>query len=322
MNYPISINASFIEKHNNFLDLIHALKEAFATNSIITPARHHHDFPNSKMNADTTMLLMPSWQDGQDAGVKIVTVNPKNAQFDLPSIQGSYLYMNATNGTIKAIFDAKALTNKRTAAASALASSLLSRPDSSALLMIGTGALSKELIRAHCAIRPIDKIYVWGRNMDKAKSICDALSNEFKQINPVQNIADIISQVDIISAATMSVDPLILGDLLSAGQHIDLVGSYKPNMREADDATILRSNIYADVKAMAIKECGDLKIPLDTNIISTKEIKGDLFDLCSNKIPGRTSSHEITYFKSVGHALEDLIAARYYFKKYIHVTSL
>lgn len=316
MDHIIQIDNTFIEQNTTFSDLIMQLRSGFASNSIIVPMRHHHDFPNSEAGSDSTLLLMPAWNPSKEAGVKIVTVNPRNVQFNLPSIQGTYIYLDATKGIIKAILDAKSLTVKRTAAASALASSFLSREDSNSLLMIGTGALSPNLIRAHASVRPIKKVFVWGRNIDKARTICYELSNEKFLIEPVEKIKDIISEVDIVSCATLSKSPLIEGSLLRNGQHIDLVGAYRTDMREADNDTMKRASIYLDTFQGGLKESGDIVIPLNENVIRKDQIKADLFDLCSNKNPGRTTDHEITVFKSVGHALEDLVAANYYYKRF------
>ncbi|PTM10824.1 MAG: ornithine cyclodeaminase family protein [Bacteroidetes bacterium] len=318
MNNIIQISAAFIEKNTNFLELISALNQGFSSNEIMVPMRHHHDFPNPEVNADSTLLLMPAWNPSKDAGVKIVTVSPENGKFNLPSIQGTYIYLDATNGTIKALLDAKSLTVKRTAAASALASSFLSKKNSSSLLMIGTGALSMNLIKAHASVRPITKVYVWGRNFEKAKAICKHLKKEKFSIEAIETIEDKISKVDIISCATLSKTPLVLGEHLKKGHHIDLVGAYKKDMREADDNTIKKSSIFVDTFQGGLKESGDIVIPLQNGIIKTEAIKADLFQLCSNEKSGRINDSEITVFKSVGHALEDLVAAKYYYTKFVN----
>ena len=158
------ISTKFIEENTNFLELISEIKTHFSSDEILVPMRHHNDFPNPEVHADSTLLLMPAWNPSKNAGVKIVTVSPENGQFNLPSIQGTYIYFDAINGSIKAVLEAKSLTVKRTAANSALASSYLSRKDYSSLLMIGTGALSTNLIKAHASVRPIKEVYVWGRD--------------------------------------------------------------------------------------------------------------------------------------------------------------
>lgn len=310
------VDDNFINENTNFPELISAIKNAFASSTIEVPLRHHHYFSNPKEKVDSTLLLMPSWNPGKEAGVKIVTVSPNNGNYDLPSIQGTYIYLDAHKGTVKAILAAKALTAKRTAAASALAASFLAKKEASSLLMIGTGALSKNLILAHASIRPIKEVFVWGRNLIKAQAICNELSNEEFAITPIKTIEEKISEVDIISCATLSTTPLVLGKYLKNGQHIDLVGAYKKDMRESDDEAIQKSQIFVDTFQGGLKESGDIVTPLQHGIISEKDIKADLFELCSNKKQGRQNDEEITYFKSVGHALEDLAAATYYYQKF------
>ncbi|AXT21130.1 ornithine cyclodeaminase family protein [Flavobacteriaceae bacterium AU392] len=316
MDNITQIDNHFIEKNTDFSELISALKEGFSSNETIIPMRHHHDFPNPEVNSDSTLLLMPAWNPSKVSGVKIVTVSPENGQFDLPSIQGTYIYFDAIKGTIKAILEAKSLTVKRTAAASALASSYLSKKDSSSLLMIGTGALSINLIKAHSSVRPIKQVYIWGRNFEKATSLCNQLKNEEFKCFPIKTIAERIGEVDIISSATLSKTPLVLGNYLKPGQHIDLVGAYKKDMREADDNVIIKSSIFVDTYEGGLKESGDIVIPLQNNILKKEDIKADLFELCSNTKEGRSNTKEITVFKSVGYALEDLVAASYYYNKY------
>ncbi|GFD81306.1 bifunctional Delta(1)-pyrroline-2-carboxylate/Delta(1)-piperideine-2-carboxylate reductase [Tenacibaculum sp. IMCC1] len=317
MEQIVQINNQFIESNTSFQELINELKKAFSDNKVQVPLRHHHDFTNPKATQDSTLLLMPAWNPGKTAGIKIVTVSPENHQFNLPAIHGTYILLNSVNGTIKAVLDAKSLTAKRTAAASALASSFLSRKNADSLLMIGTGALATNLIKAHCTVRPIKKVYVWGRNYEKAKKIAKQCNSNIVKVVPVEKIEEKIKEVAIISSATLSKMPLINGDLLQKGQHIDLVGAYKKDMREADNSAILKSTVFVDTFQGGLKESGDIVIPLNQGIIEEKDIKADLFRLCANNILARTSEEEITLFKSVGHALEDLIAANYYYKQYI-----
>jgi len=318
MGHILQIDQDFIESNTVFATLIQELKHQFSTNKVIVPMRHHHDFPNPGVHSDATLLLMPAWNPGNTAGVKVVTVNPENNRFDLPAIQGSYIYFDAANGTIKAIFEAKSLTAKRTAAASALAASYLSRADAQSLLMIGTGALATNLIKAHASVRPIKEVFIWGRHFEKAQAICDDLNQESFTIKAIETIEDKISEVAIISCATLSKNPLVLGKHLKPGQHIDLVGAYKKDMREADDETIVKSSIFVDTFQGGLKESGDIVIPLQNGSLKETDIKADLFGLTGGKHQGRIHTEEITVFKSVGHALEDLAAADYYYKKYIN----
>ena len=312
------ISNGFIERNTNFSELISEIKRHFSSNEVIVPMRHHHDFPNPEVNADSTLLLMPAWNPSKNAGVKIVTVSPENGQFDLPSIQGTYIYFDAIKGSIKAILEAKSLTVKRTAAASALASSYLSKKDASSLLMIGTGALSINLIKAHATVRPIKEVFIWGRNFEKAIAIVNELKDEPFTISAIKTIEEKIADVAIISCATLSKSPLVLGKYLKAGQHVDLVGAYKKDMREADDESISKAAVYVDTFQGGLKESGDIVTPLQNGILKEEDIKADLFQLCSNQKTGRSTEEEITLFKSVGHALEDLAAANYYYNKFTH----
>ncbi|WP_445712507.1 ornithine cyclodeaminase family protein [Flavobacterium sp.] len=310
------ISDAFIEKECNFNELIEKLRVAFASSALEVPMRHHHDFSNPLENNDSTLLLMPAFNIGVDAGVKIVTVSPNNGKYNLPAIQGTYIYLDAHKGNIKAILEAKSLTTKRTAATSALASSYLSKKDASSLLMIGTGALSVNLIQAHASVRPIKNVYVLGRTLEKAQAICDMLKNEQYTCSAIIAIEQRITEVDIISCATLSPDPIVLGNWLQPGQHLDLVGAYKKNTREADDEAVIKSSVFIDTYQGGLKESGDIVIPLQNGVLKTEDIKADLFELCSNSKKGRTTNEEITFFKSVGHASEDLVAASYFYEKY------
>ncbi len=316
MDIPF-IDHKFIETHTDFETLVERLRTAFKENTINVPMRHHHDFPNPEVGADSTLLLMPAWNPSKEAGVKIVTVSPKNGQLGLPSIQGSYIYLDALNGSVKALLEAKQLTAARTAATSALASSFLSKRDASTLLMIGTGALAPQLIKAHASVRPIKQVYVWGRNFDKAEAVCLQLKHENFELQPIKDIEEKISEVDIISSATLSPTPLVKGELLRPGQYVDLVGAYKKDMREADDKAIKKATVFVDTFEGGLKESGDIVIPIANGILKPEEIKADLFGLCDNKHRGRVNDQEVIVFKSVGHALEDLTAANYYYKQYI-----
>ena len=172
-----------------------------------------------------------------------------------------------------------------------------------------TGALSPMLIKAHSTVRPIETVYVWGRNRDKAEAIKSQLVGESFDVEVVDSIEQGIGLADIISCATLSKTALIEGKYLRPGQHLDMVGAYRPDMREADDECLKRSRIFVDHYVGATKETGDIKIPLDQGIISRDDLIAELFELCPGKKSGRESDQEITFFKSVGHALEDLVTA-------------
>lgn len=302
-------NAGAINDSLEYSGLVDDLHQAFAGN-ITVPKRQHYDIPGAEGNRETTLLMMPAWQDGQYIGVKLVTVAPENATIGLPSIQGQYLLFDAKDGQVCAMMDAPALTAKRTAAASALASRFLSRQDSQTLFMVGTGTLAPELIQAHASVRPIRRVLIWGRNKQNCQKVIDSLDSLDVQWQIVEEIEQGMAQADIISVATLSQTSLVSGKHLLAGQHLDLVGAYRPDMREADDDCLLRSKIFVDNRATATIETGDLKIPLEQGVINQEDVLGDLFDLCRNKAIFERAPEDITLFKSVGHALEDLAAAK------------
>jgi len=308
---------SEIEALLDFQSLIESLDAAFAAEYTV-PMRHHHNFVNPISDIESTLLLMPAWDNQKYLGVKIVTVSPENVNLSLPTIQGMYLLFDIKTGVPLMRCDAQILTNLRTAAASALASKYLSRTDSKVLLMVGTGALAPQLIKAHATVRSIEKVFVWGRSSEKTHALTEQLKNMDLEIEAVENIENTIDQADIISCATLSKEPLIKGAWLRSGQHLDLVGSYQKHMREADDEAVLKSSIFVDTMQGAPKESGDLFIPLEKGIMKKEDLKADLFEMCgSEKTIFRDSENEITYFKSVGHALEDLAAASLAFERTI-----
>ena len=293
----------------NYPDLIEEIRQGFI-NPPEVPSRLHYHFDNPVNNTENTLLFMPAWKIGKNIGVKLLTVAPQNQQYNLGSIQGIYILFNAITGVTEAIIDAKTLTNWRTACTSALASMFLSREDSETLLMVGTGDLAPYLVKAHASIRSIKNVLIWGRNRSKANQLKESLSNDKFSVKTVESIQEGIDKADIISCATLSSNPLIKGGLLKQGQHLDMVGAFKPTLREADDEVLKRADIYVDHLEIAVIETGDLAIPIREGNLKITDIKGDLFELCKKETEGRIDMNTITMFKSVGHALEDFVAAR------------
>jgi ornithine cyclodeaminase len=205
--------------------------------------------------------------------------------------------------------DGTALTAWRTAAASALAARYLAREDAAHLVMIGAGALSPHLIRAHRAVRPITRVTLWNRTRSRAIGTAFALTAASIETAIADDLEAAVREADIVSCATLSPTPLIHGAWLKKGAHVDLVGAYLPTMREADDLAIRRARVYVDSRAGARKGSGDIAIPLKKKILRQKDIQGDLFELCRGKAKGRRRKDEITLFKSTGLAVEDLAAA-------------
>jgi ornithine cyclodeaminase len=288
--------------------LTDALAAAFATDTDV-PARAHHTIkvPGAR---DGTLLLMPAWTSGDSLGVKIVSVFPDNAKYGLAAVHGSYLLMDARSGAFRATMDGTELTLRRTACASALASRFLSRAESQTLLMVGTGKLAPHMIAAHATVRPIREVRVWGRRQSAAKELADELSDMPFEITAVDDLETALQGADIISCATLASDPLIRGAWLSPGQHLDLVGAFTPQMREADTEAIRRAALFVDTYVGATSEAGEIIQAIQGGTIKATDLRADLAGLVRGTHAGRTSNEEITLFKSVGTALEDLAAAK------------
>jgi len=297
--------------------LIEALRAMFVAGCEV-PVRHHHTI--SQSGSDATLLLMPAWEAvaGGALGVKIVTVYPDNGAKGLPAVMGNYMLLDGATGTPEALIDGQALTARRTAAASALAADYLAREDARVLAMIGTGALAPHLVRAHATVRPIEAVRIWGRTPEKAKALAANLAASLDEqlddrkidVQAMDDREAAVKAADVISCATLSPDPLVAGEWLAPGQHLDLVGGFTPAMRETDDAAIERARVYVDTRAGAMSEAGDIVQPLKSGVLSEAAIQGDLFELARGEAKGRGGAEEITLFKSVGTALEDLAAAK------------
>ena len=286
----------------DYPSLVEALREMFR-GGCEAPVRHHHDVPGG------TLLLMPAWQAGDAAGIKIVTVFPGNAARALPSVQGLYLLLDGATGVPRALLDGPALTVRRTAAASALAAHYLARDGGLCHLMVGTGALAPHLIAAHAALRSVRETRIWGRDPAKAAALARSLAATGMAVQPADDLESAVRAADIVTCATLARAPLVRGAWLSPGTHLDLVGGYTPDMREADDEAVRRARVYVDTRAGATKEAGDIVQPLRSGVLAGEGIVGDLAELARGEAPGRRGDDEITLFKSVGTALEDLAAA-------------
>ena len=320
-----TLSAAEVDANLDDLTLIDRLDRLFRTGCEMPP-RHHHTIaqPTGPGSADATLLLMPAWTRGLSSGgggrigVKVVSVFPDNGRRSLPSIFGQYLLLDGDTGAPLALLDGTMLTKRRTACASGLASRYLSHPDAARLLMIGTGALAPHLIRVHSKVRPIKDVAIWGRRPEAAQRLAHELSSSLPttlgRTITVRAVADrqqAVRDADVISCATLSKAPLVEGAWLRAGQHIDLVGAFTPEMRESDDDAVRRAEVHVDTRAGATREAGDIVLPIRNGVITLENIVADLFELARGERSGRRSDdgHSITLFKSVGAALEDLAAA-------------
>jgi alanine dehydrogenase len=302
------IGPSEVHAALDFTALVESLRHMFRSGCEV-PVRHHHEVavPDA---APATLLLMPAWQAGQHIGVKMVTVFPSNGEKSLPSVMGIYVLLDGKTGTPLALIDGPALTLRRTAAASALAASYLARPDCERLLVVGTGALAPHLVEAHASVRPIRNVLVWGRDPEKAAKLAHRLDRKTMKVAPTTDLAAAVRGAHVITCATLSTEPLIQGQWLPLGVHLDLVGGFTPAMREADDEAVRRARVFVDTRAGALKEAGDIVQPIQNGTLNADDVAGDLFELCRGSRAGRRYHDQITLFKSVGTALEDLAAAQ------------
>lgn len=292
----------------DFPVLIDALDGAFRADVKIPP-RAHVAIP--RPGAEATLLLMPAWVDGDAesfVGIKVIAIFPTNLAKGIPSLTGSYMLLSGETGLPLAIMDGGLLTRWRTAAASALAARYLARKDASRHLIVGAGALAPFFAKAHSAVRPISEIAIWNRTASRAEEVAAKLEAEGLPARAVPDLEAAVSEADIITGLTGADAPWLKGVWLKPGAHVDLVGGFKPNMREADDETLTRSRIYVDTRH-AMAEAGDLVGPLQRGVIEERDVQGDLFQLCREEVRGRSEAGEITLFKSAGTAVEDLAAA-------------
>jgi len=292
--------------------LIDRLRDTFLS-GVEAPPRHHHAM--HRPDGEATMLLMPAWQMDGYIGVKMVNVFPQNADQGLPAISGLYLLSEGRHGRPIACIDGSELTRRRTAAASALAAQWLAREDAYTLLVVGTGKLAPMLIEAHAAARPIGRVLVWGRSEEKAAALAEQYEDRF-EVGVVTDLESSVGQADIVSCATLSSEPLVKGAWLQPGAHLDLVGAFKPTMRETDGDALSRAKVFVDTWAGARGEGGDILQAIDEGFLTWDDVQGDLKQLLGDEVTGRNNDEEITLFKSVGASLEDLAAAIEVWERY------
>ena len=286
--------------------LLEALREMFRT-GCEAPLRHRHPLPQ-KEAAEGSLLLMPAWQAHRFTGVKIVHVNPANAkQPGLQAVHSVYLLSDGESGQPLCILDGGTLTDRRTAAASVLAAGYLARPDSQTLLLLGSGKVAHALAEAYAARFGLRDIRIWSRRAESASKLAASLAAAGLPARAVATPDP--AGADIISAATLSTTPLLAGASIAPGTHVDLIGAFRPDMRESDSALVRRARLFVDTRPGALAEAGDVVQAIADGSIDAKHIQADLFDLCRGTHPGRTNAGDVTLFKSVGWAGEDLAAA-------------
>jgi len=288
--------------------LLAALDEALRA-EVHAPLRVNHAIEVPGL-PDASLLLMPAWRSGRHVGVKLVTVFPGNATRGERSVAAVYVLFDATNGIPVATLDGEELTARRTAAASAYAADKLARRNAHHLVMVGAGRQSRGLIDAHRHVRPIDRITIWSRTFAHAQQTAADCVRDGLPARATADLEAAVADADVVSCATLSTAPLVLGRWLKPGTHVDLVGAYKRTMRETDDEAMRRADIIVvDNRDGALAEGGDVMQAIASGAIRVEDVAAELRDFARGAHPGRARDDQITVFKSVGFALEDLAAA-------------
>lgn len=262
-------------------------------------------------SAGRKMLVRTAWIAGLASGVKAVTIYPDNpsASPSRPSVQGQVLLFDEAQGHVVAVLEGVDLTAWKTAGDSALGSACLAREDVRTMLMVGAGSMARPLIDAHRSVRPsLEKVMIWNRSSERAAALALSLEADGVASEVVRDLDEAVSRADLICSATMSKEPLVHGAALKPGTHVDLVGAYTPDMREADDAVLNRGSLFVDSFATTIGHIGELMIPMASGALGKHDIGGDLHDLVQGRAE-RRSDEEITVFKNGGGAHLDVMIA-------------
>jgi ornithine cyclodeaminase len=285
--------------------LIPALERMFVQGCTV-PRRHNHLLSETG-GVKNSLLIMPAWQDDY-LGIKHVTIFPGNSARGLAGLHSTYTLYNAADGVPLALIDGDQITVRRTAAASALAASFLARPDAHALLVVGAGNVAAALAPAYAAVRDIRQVRIWDRHPDKAAALASRLTAQGFEAAMAPDLDAAVRAADIVTCATLSERPLVRRECLRPGTHVDLIGSFQPFMRESDDATFAGTSVFVDTEE-ALDKSGDLLSPIAAGVFSRDGVLATLEGLCRRAHPGRRSAEEITVYKAVGAASEDLAAA-------------
>ncbi|KIQ31140.1 ornithine cyclodeaminase [Variovorax paradoxus] len=292
-----------------FDKLVPALRAAFAADAQVPP-RHVHSVETAGAQGDGkgTVLIMPAWSDAGFLGIKTINIFPGNSARGLPGLHATYVLYDARTGVPLAMMDGNEITARRTAAASALGASFLARADARRLLVLGTGRIARMLPAAHAGVRSIDEVTVWNHRPEGAEALAAQLRAEGWNAQSATDLAAAVRRADIVSCATLATAPLVRGEWLAPGSHLDLIGSFTPAMREADAQCFAGARTFIDTNE-ALQKSGDLLDAIAAGTLHAQAVQGTLADLCRGERAGRNGDAERTAFKAVGSALEDLTAA-------------
>ncbi|MEP6740249.1 MAG: ornithine cyclodeaminase family protein [Caldimonas sp.] len=310
----LRIDAASTRAALDFAALIEALRCAFAEGAEV-PSRHVHAIAAGADQAARyagTLLLMPAWRPGRRLGLKTVSIFPGNAGIGLPALHSTYLLFDAATGAPLALIDGDEITARRTVAASALAASFLARPDAARLVIVGAGRIASLVAEAMRCVRPIDEIGIWSRRAESSEALAARLRESGLRAAAITDLEGAVRAAHIVSCATLAGAPLVHGAWLRPGAHLDLVGAFTPTMREGDAECFARARVFVDTPE-ALAKAGDVLDAVAAGSFAAERLQGTLADLCGGRCAGRTGAGEITLFKSVGTALEDLAAAELVF---------
>lgn len=304
------VNAAEIRRVLSFPLLVDALDAAHRRPKI--------EVDDTMLGSEKALYFIRSAVDGgRFMASKLITSFPGNlARGDLPAVQAVCVLFDGTNGRPLAVMDGTEITYWRTAADSALGARLLARPDAATLLVVGAGSMSRWLVRSHVAVRPtLRRVLIWNRSEPRAREVAASLAQEGFAAEPVADLDAATRIADVITTCTRSHVPLVKGALLKTGAHLDLVGGYVPETREADDDAARRARIYVDRRESAFAGVGDILGPIASGAIRESDVLGDLYDLVPGKVPARRSNDEITLFKNAGGGHLDLMTTEVVFRR-------
>ncbi len=309
-NFCGVIDADRIFREMNPLALVQALEIQHREN--VERVERFYTTQPTGLPGGNGFLIWPAWQFGKALGAKLVTVFPENGGKNLgPTVHSVYVLMDGVTGAPRCLIMGESFTRWKTAADSALAARLLARSDVKVLLVVGAGAQAKIHVQFLLAVRPgIERILVWNRSVDKAQALVASLLGENIPAAVAPQLDAAVRSADIVTCLTSSSKPLVMGEWLKPGCHLDLVGGFTPNMRETDDAAMVRGRIFVDHRGLAMLHCGDIQDPLVRGVLKPSDILADLFDLCRGQVAGRGSDREISIFKNGGGGHLDLMVAQ------------
>jgi ornithine cyclodeaminase len=296
-------------------ECIRVVREAFtklARGEAVQPLRTGFLFPSKR----GVLASMPGYLEGAGPGAKLITVVFGNEGTALDPHQGVVLLFDEKRGTILCLADASSITAIRTAAATAVATDLLARPDAHDIAILGSGIQAETHLAAMLLIRKAKRVRVWSRTGARGRAFAKRESKRHKMdVEFVSGIRDAVTGADIVCTCTSAREPIMESGWVAAGAHVNVVGSSNPAAREVDTALVKRSRVFTDRRESCLNEAGDFIIPMKEGAIGEGHLLGEVGDLLLSKVAGRTSPHDVTMFKSLGIAIEDIAAIHHIYRK-------